>query len=380
MSETTKRTRGEGWVYPRGNRWWIGYYHQGEDKREAGGKTPEEAEKKLKRRLKQIAERTFVGAANERALVSKLLDELLLNLETAGARSLRTYRSYAKPLKAFFGTMRAVNVQATDVDRYIKHRLGADKEKGGTGITAKTIKNEIDALKQAFRLAHKRGQLARMPHFPTLKNADVPREGFFEAEEFEALAANLPEPVNDIARFGYITGWRKGEILNLRWDAVDRTAKEIRLRGSETKNGRPRVIPFMDELGDVIERRWQARQVTRPDGTSVLSEFVFHHWRRGAPRPFRDIDKSWAAATTAAKLEGRLFHDLRRTAVRNMIRAGVPETVAMQISGHRTRSMFDRYNITSLDDVRAALERVQAHNASARTAKRNVISFPEKGA
>jgi len=109
-------------------------------------------------------------------------------------------------------------------------------------------------------------------------------------------------------------------------------------------------------MWELVKRRWAAREYARPGGTVGLSEYVFH--RRG--RPCKDIGKSWNAACQSADVSGKLFHDLRRTAVRNMIRAGVPQAVAMAISGHRTVSMFIRYNVSSEDDKREALRATQA--------------------
>jgi len=130
------------------------------------------------------------------------------------------------------------------------------------------------------------------------------------------------------------------------------TLVEIRL--DTTKKGRPRLLPLDDDLAALFERRWTARQYTKKGGTSAISEFVFHEG--GRPLSQSVFAKRWAAARKAAGLAGRLFHDLRRSAVRNLVRSGVPETVAMSISGHVTRSVFDRYNITSTDDTLAALK------------------------
>jgi integrase len=181
------------------------------------------------------------------------------------------------------------------------------------------------------------------------------------------LVVNLPDPINDIARFGYLTGWRRGEIVSLRWDAVDRQGREIRLRTS--KNGEGRVLPITEDLSPLIERRWTARTIQKKDGTAKISEFVFH--RDG--QQVVDFRKPWKEGCKAAKIGHRLFHDLRRTAVRNMIRAGVPQSIAMSISGHKTVSMFMRYNITSASDKIDALRKTADHLAAQPRTKQDGI-------
>jgi integrase len=202
----------------------------------------------------------------------------------------------------------------------------------------------------------------RVPYIPMLRE-DNARQGFFVHADFENFVAHLPEPINDIARFGYLSGWRRGEIVPLTWDAVDRQAREVRLRTS--KNGQGRVLPLTDDLWELMERRWTARTIHKEDGTTKLSEFVFH--RDG--EQVVDFRKPWKEACKRAHVQGKLFHDLRRTAVRNMIRAGVPQAVAMSISGHKTVSMFMRYNITSASDKIDALRKMSEHLAAQPTKK-----------
>jgi len=119
------------------------------------------------------------------------------------------------------------------------------------------------------------------------------------------------------------------------------------------------VIPIEGELAELIERRWQAREVVWRTRATFLSPLVFH---RGG-KPLGDFRKAWAKAYDKAGCLGKLLHDLRRTAGRNMIRPGVPQSVAMSISGHRTISMFPRYNVTSDADQREAFRRVEKHLA-----------------
>lgn len=357
--------RGDGTVYRRKDTgtWWVAYWHRGRQYREPGGRTEAQARKKLRLRMREIHAERFVGPQEERVSVPEVLDDLVRHLETRGARSVRHYRCHLKPVHEYFEFTRAVDLTSSHVERFMQARLAAGKARA-------TVNRETAALRQALRLAHRQGRLVRVPHVELLGGETV-RQGFFERPDFEALVSQLAKPLCDIARFAYLSGWRRGEILPLRWEAVDRAAREVRLRTS--KNGHGRVLPLAGDLWALVERRWQARQYEMADGVIRVSDYVFH--RLGVP--VGEFRKSWATACMAANVPGRLFHDLRRTAVRNMIRAGVPQSVAMAISGHRTVSMFARYNITSADDMREAIRRTQAHVASLPT-NRNVVSFPSE--
>lgn len=104
--------------------------------------------------------------------------------------------------------------------------------------------------------------------------------------------------------------------------------------------------------------RWAAREYELANKTTALSEYVFH---AGDGQAIVDFKHSWATACKAAGCPGKLFHDLRRTAIRDMVRAGVPQSVAMRISGHKTTAVFIRYDIASEDDKLDALAKVKAH-------------------
>src|SRR5205823_6126990 len=132
-------------------------------------------------------------------------------------------------------------------------------------------------------------------------------------------------------------------------------------------NREGRVLVLEGEIAELMERRRAARQVRTANGC-IATGLVFHH----EGRPIVDFRKAWATARKLAGVPDRLFHDFRRTAVRNMVRAGVPEKVAMQVSGHKTRSIFDRYNIVSESDIREAIESTQQY---LRSARENVVEI-----
>lgn len=236
-------------------------------------------------------------------------------------------------------------------DRRIAGVPAVDAHCNTEGYAPATVQAHIVYLRASMRYAQKKGELAILPYFPTIK-LDNARTGFFERDEFERIVTHLPEPYADMVRFGYGCGWRLSEILGLRWSEVDRGQGMIRLQTS--KNGHGRCLPLVGELAKIIERRWKARIIG-----DALSEWVFH-------RAGKRIEKSsfwykWNAARNQAGLPGRLFHDLRRTAARDMIAAGCDYQTAMAVTGHRTMSMFMRYQIVDIRGIQHGLEALEAH-------------------
>jgi integrase len=167
-----------------------------------------------------------------------------------------------------------------------------------------------------------------------------------------------------VFRFAYITGWRiRSEVLEIKLPQVDFEAGTVRLEPGTTKNKEGRVFPFTAELREILEEQIAIVEALKEKGK--ICPYVFN--RNG--RRIGEFKRSWKTACTAAGLPDRIPHDFRRTAVRNLVRAGVPETVAMKMTGHKTRSVFDRYNITSDADLFTAAQRLDEFAAQAKTAK-----------
>ena len=181
------------------------------------------------------------------------------------------------------------------------------------------------------------------------------RQGFFEPDQFRDVRARLDVSLRPVVTFAYLTGWRiPSEVLTLQWSQIDRQAKTIRLEPGSTKNTEGRTFPYdlLPELDELIEEQWQERE--RLAASATICPHVFH--RHGAP--VRYFYKAWRTACEDAGVPGKIPHDFRRTAVRNLVRAGVSERTAMLLTGHKTRSVFDRYDIVNEQDLRDAVGRL----------------------
>jgi integrase len=375
----SKRERGRGRIYKdRGSRfWYMAYYLHGKQYREStgverreGAKDAEKQERKavamLNSKLDEVGaarkgKATFVEPQQKKITISGLLDALEVDYKLNGKDS-PSFKSHLKPLREYFENVPAVDVSAEDVDAFITKRLATAKPA--------TVNRSTQLLGQAYSLAITRKHLSSAPHIRHLSEKGNVRRGFFTDTEFCAVQSNLPRYLQDFARFGYLTGWRRGEIASLRWEDVH--GDEIRLRPENSKNGCGRTVAIAGELAELIDRRKEARKIKTQAGV-VIADLVFHH----NGHAIVDIRKSWATACRLAGAQGRRFHDLRRTSVRNMVRAGVPEVVAMSLSGHKTRSVFDRYNITSGRDQQQAMERMQSYliAAAEEEAKRQPVQI-----
>lgn len=273
----------------------------------------------------------------EKVTFKEMAQDFISDYETNGKRSLRSAKLSVGHLQAVFGLDRALDIATDRIRVYISHRQGEGARNG-------SVNRELAGLKRMFSLAVQAGKLSSRPYVPTLEENNA-RQGFVDHGGFLTLRENLPEYLKDPVTFLYLSGWRVSEMKALEWRDVDLTGKVVRLRPEISKNKDGRVLPLSGELLEVIEK---AREKRRPDCL-----FVFHL----DGKPVGDFRKAWKNACKEAGLSGVIVLDLRRTAIRNMVRAGIRESVAMSLSGHKTRSVFDRYNIVSEDDLRDAVRK-----------------------
>lgn len=334
----------------RGNVWWIRYYRDGRRYEESARTDKyDTARDLLKRREGDIANGVPVSPKIGRLKFDDAAKDLLNDYKVNGKKTHDDVkRRIDLHLEPFFRGRRLTTITTADVRAFVAQR----QEKGASNGE---INRELTALKRMYTLALQAGKLLHRPHIPMLAEHNV-RTGFFEPQQFAAVLSKLRPGQRAAAKFAYLTGWRlKGEVLKLEWRQVDLEGGEVRLDAAQSKNGEGRVFPLTRELRALLEERKAIADAMKKKGQ--IMRYVFH---RANGKPIRSFRKAWGAACIAAGCPGRLPHDLRRTAVRNFVRSGVPERVAMMLCGHKTRSVFERYNIVSEGDLKAAALKLDA--------------------
>jgi len=296
-----------GMLYRRGRIRWVKYYRNGKCFRESSkSQSRFDGEQLLRKREGEITTGVFWGLETERVRFEELAQDLSNEYQTNNRKSfVWLKRRINLHLMPFFGGFRAVDVTTERVRAYIIHR---QQEAASNG----SINRELAALKRMFNLGCEMTppKLARVPHIPMLRECNV-RKGFFEHDQYLALQRELSEYLKPVLTFGYFTGARESEILSLKWNQLDLDQHTVYLEPGSTKNGQPRTIPLTGELLEALKIQKAACDSRFPE-----CNYVFH--RKG--QRIGNFQREWRSACKRAGVSGRLFHDLRRSAVRNLIR------------------------------------------------------------
>jgi len=259
--------------------------------------------------------------------------------------------------------MRLSDLDSASIAQYVITRKAQGAANG-------TVNIELLTLGRALRLACEHGRLVKVPPIRLLKWAP-PRQGFFEKEQFERVCGELPPDVQVALRCAYILGWRlQSEVLTLARSQVDLERGTLRIPPGGSKNGDGRLVYLPDELKrGLAEQLERVRALEREMGRVIPWLFPYLHKPRQGERrkSFRWL---WEKACRKAGCVGMLRHDLRRTAVRDLLNAGVSKGVAMKITGHRTEAVFRRYHIVPPGDLEEATHRITT--ARARTLARTL--------
>ena len=346
-----------GCLYQRGKTWWIKYSRNGRPYFESShSKKKEEAKRLLRLREGDIARGVPVTSRIGRMRFEEAAEDFLTDYQINKRKSYADVkRRIAIGLGPWFQRRRMTQITTADVQHYVQARQAG-------GAANATINRELAALKRMYTLAIKGRKLLYRPHIPMLAENNV-RQGFFEREQFDAVRAELPAALRGVAMLAYYTGWRiRSEVLPLRWPQIDRLEGTIRLEPGTTKSKAGRTVAYreIDELRDAIDAQWQRHLELQ--GERMICPWVFPHTRPAAKRGQRikTFRRSWLSACQRAGVPGRVPHDFRRTAVRNLERAGVPRKVAMAMVGHKTESVYRRYDIVTESDLHAAAATLNA--------------------
>ena len=351
-TNTNNKVRGNGSLRlpPNSRNYQLVYYRHGKLYRESSHTSNErKARRLLQRRVAEAGSDFFVSPETRRIKVAELAEDFLRDYQLAERKTTADAKArWEHHLEPVFAHLPAAAVTSASIQKYAIDRQNEGAQNG-------TINRELAALKRMFHLGKKctPPKVAAIPAFPRLAERNV-RKGFVDDATYQPLAnaaAGVGIWMRAMFEVGFTFGWRFSEVINLRVEQVDIAGGTIRLYPGTTKNDEGRVVIMTGIVRQFLEPCIAGKQA---------SDYVF---TRASGRRVKDFRGAWKKVCEQARVPELLFHDLRRTAVRNMVRSSIPERVAMQISGHKTRSIFDRYNIVSERDLRDAARAMERRSA-----------------
>jgi len=344
----------------------------------AGNRTVREATEFTKRSdAAEFVKKRMAEALGGKIVLSRnvtyddLRDLIVTDYTNNGRKSLGDLKTTRLPrLDAVFGGTKAIDITTTSVERYKTRRLK-------DGSAPATVNRELASLKRMFRLGLRQGMVATMPYIAMLAEHNV-RKGFFELDQFEAILKHLPSEYHALFEIAYITGWRmKSELLTRQWRHVDFGGKGwLRIDAGEAKDATAgREFQFTTWMREALER--QRKFVSKVEKRiKAVIPWVF--CRPDGVRIYRFYEP-WRAACEAAGIQ-RIPHDFRRTAVRNLERAGVPRTTAMAMIGHKTESIYRRYSIVDQAMLEMGTSKLDMLQETQRGSRPVVVSMKKQTA
>ena len=343
------RTRGEGGLEKIGGIWYFSYI-------DLNGK---QVRRSSRSKLKQVAVEMLRKAKEELAKGIAPVDTKKLFYEDLRAVLVADYvangkakvvgkdlvisgkKGVLKALDDFFGGMAVRTITTDTLRRFIAKRKEQD------GVSGPACNRNLARLRRMFTLARREGKVTNVPYFPMSKESD-PREGFVERPEFEKLRAEMPVNLHAALTFCYETGCRTGAMKQIVWPWVKLDKNEIHLPPGVIKNRKPLILPLSKELTVMLKKLF------RKDGPVFDTRNFRREWIKACVK----LGLGKRTGEEWHQYEGLIPHDFRRSAARNLIQAGVDQSTAMRITGHRTVAVFQRYNIVSTEQLHAAMAKV----------------------
>ena len=365
MSRMKKSRHGTGNLRKQNGIWHYRWSENGKRySKTSGSKVKKVAQEMLTRKLAEIQQRIVNP---NRLTIGNLCDEVVRDYERRKLKSTYdTGKRLEKHIRPRWGAVLVERFQLADIHAYIDERR-RDGGKEDPPATDSTINRELAIVRRGFTLGVQLGLITpnQVVHIPKLDEGD-PRTGFIEHEQYRAILAEMPHHLKCLFVVAYHTGMRLGELRALKWDQVDLAANEIKLAASDTKGKKSRTVPV---YGEMVQ--WLAVELADHDAHWPNVPYVFHF----TERPIGEHMKGFHEACDRAGIPDLRPHDLRRSAVRNMERAGIPRQVAMSITGHKTESVYQRYDIVSRADQKDAAQKLERYFGSqtARPAEKGAV-------